>query len=108
MEAMINFVTSTHRCRMQLVQDYFNETTFQTCGICDVCIEKRKKENFHIYDELKEEIISILKRQSTTVEKLEELIAPKDHELFVDVVRDLVDESVLEYDKVWKLKLVKN
>ena len=104
MNAMVGFVLTTHRCRMQLLQDYFNETTFQNCGICDICIEKRKRENLKTFESLKHEILSIIKKKSFAVEELEQQVAPNDHELFVDVVREMVDEGVMEYDKTWKLK----
>ena len=107
MKAMVSFVTLTHRCRMQLIQDYFNEISYEKCGICDVCIEERKKDNRNAFDDLRNEVTSVLKKKSLTVEQVEELIAPKDHELFVDVVREMVDEGVLVYDGVWKLSLIK-
>jgi ATP-dependent DNA helicase RecQ len=99
------FVQNTFRCRMQLIQDYFDETTFQSCGICDVCIEKRKKDNTAAFENLIREILTVMKNKPLTLEELEQQVAPKDRELFVDVVRELVDEGKLEYDKVWKLKL---
>jgi ATP-dependent DNA helicase RecQ len=105
MEAMTSFVETNHRCRMQLVQDYFNETTYQTCGICDVCIEKRKKDNLRSFEDLKAEVMNIIKHKAYSVEELEQQIAPKDHELFVDVIREMVDEGLILYDKAWKLKL---
>ena len=92
---------------MQLIQDYFNEVSYKKCGICDVCVEERKKENQHAFDDLRSEVTSVLKKKSLTVEQVEELISPKDHELFVDVVREMVDEGVLAYDNVWKLSLTK-
>ena len=107
MKAMVSFVTLTHRCRMQLIQDYFNEVSYKKCGICDVCIEERKKDNKNAFDELRDEVTNVLKKKPLTVEQVEELIAPKDHELFVDVVREMVDEGVLAYDSVWKLSLSK-
>lgn len=107
MKAMVSFVTLTHRCRMQLIQDYFNEVSYKKCGICDVCVDERKKENKHAFDDLRNEVTSVLKKKSLTVEQVEELISPKDHELFVDVVREMVDEGVLAYDSVWKLSLTK-
>ena len=107
MQAMIGFVEINHRCRMQLIQDYFNETTFQNCGICDVCIRKRKQENLKSFEDLKSETLNILANNTFTVEELEHRIAPKDHELYVDVIRELVDEGAIEYDKTWKLKLSK-
>jgi ATP-dependent DNA helicase RecQ len=92
---------------MQLIQDYFNEDTDSTCGICDVCIEKRKKDNAHAFEKLREEIITVMKKNVLTVEQLEQQVSPKDRELFVDVVRELVDEGMLSYDKVWKLRIAK-
>jgi ATP-dependent DNA helicase RecQ len=106
MNAIINFVTTQHRCRMQMIQDYFNEVTFDTCGICDVCIEKRKKENLRAFEEIREEVITTLRQESQTVEELEERIAPRDHELFVDVIREMVDDGYLEYDKAWRLQII--
>jgi ATP-dependent DNA helicase RecQ len=106
MNAMINFATTKYRCRMQVIQEYFNEVTFDTCGICDVCIEKRKKENERAFDELRREILNMLKQGSQTIENLEERIAPRDHELFVDVIREMVDDGELQYDKAWRLKLL--
>ncbi len=104
-KAVIGFAESTFRCRMQLIQDYFNEETDKVCGICDICVEKRKKDNFSLYDGLRSEVLAIMRSRSVSVEDLEQLVNPKDRELFVDVVRDLVDEGILVYDQVWKLNL---
>ena len=92
---------------MQVIQDYFGEVTYKTCGICDVCIEQRKSENLHTVKELRDEVLNVLKEKALTVEQLEEFIAPRDQELFIDVIREMVDEGLLEYDSVWKLCLKK-
>ncbi|HEY0771890.1 MAG TPA: helicase-related protein, partial [Sphingobacteriaceae bacterium] len=102
-EAVIGFAENSFRCRMQFVQEYFNETTEAECGICDICIEKRKKSNLKDYDMLKQEVLNVLTLKPYSVEELEQHIAPGDRELFIDVVRDLVDEGTLVYDTVWKL-----
>jgi len=103
MNSMISFITSRNRCRMQLIQEYFNEVTDKTCGICDVCVERRKSENLHAFEDLREEVQFVLRKKALSIEALEEQIAPRDHELFVDVVREMVDEGLLQYDKSWKL-----
>jgi ATP-dependent DNA helicase RecQ len=105
MKAMISFVETTFRCRMQLVQDYFDEHTETTCGICDVCINKRKNDNTEAYDKLRQQVVHAMKSHVLSVEQLEKQIAPKDRELFVDVLREMVDEGILGYDKVWRLKM---
>lgn len=105
--SVVEFVETTYRCRMQLLQDYFNEVTDRECGICDVCIDKRKKDNSRAFEGLRIEVLMVMKTKTLSLEDLEQQIAPKDRELFVDVVRELVDEGVLVYDNTWNLKLAK-
>lgn len=104
MKAMTGYVETTFRCRMQYIQDYFGEQTESTCGMCDVCIEKRKKDNYAAFEALRSEVLAAMKNHVLTIEQLEKQITPKDRELFVDVVRELVDEGELMYDEVWRLK----
>jgi ATP-dependent DNA helicase RecQ len=104
-QAMVAFVQNAFQCRMQLIQDYFNEVSYHTCGVCDICIDKRKKENAGDFRNLQAEILTIMKKKSISLEELEQQVSPKNRELFVDVVREFVDEGVLEYDSVWKLRL---
>ena len=106
-KAVVAFAENTFRCRMQVIQDYFNEVTFKPCGVCDICIGKRKKDNVRAFEELKTEVLRVMKGKSVSLEQLEEQITAKDRELFVDVVRELVDERVLEYDKVWNLRMAR-
>jgi ATP-dependent DNA helicase RecQ len=103
--AVTGFMQNQVRCRMEVIQDYFNETALRECGICDVCIEKRKKRNVRAFDTLREEVLTVMKNRTITLEELEEQVAPDDKELFVDVVREMVDEGTLAYDQAWKLKL---
>lgn len=106
MEAMISYTVSTHQCRMELIQNYFDEVPLKSCGICDVCIGRRKKENLRTYETLRTEVLHVLRDQAMPVEMLEQHISPKDAEIFVDVVRELVDEGKIQYDKVWQLRIV--
>jgi ATP-dependent DNA helicase RecQ len=108
MEAMVDFVTSSHRCRMQIIQDYFDEETDQTCGKCDVCIAKKKEENRVEVKELHQEILNLLSKKLYTIEQLEKHLNPRDTELFIDVIREMVDGGELEYDTAWRLRLKKN
>lgn len=105
MKAMINFTVSDNRCRMQLIQEYFNEDVNKTCGICDICIGKRKRENKQVLEEMRKEIFLLLQSKSLSIEQLEEIIAPRDHELFVDAVREMIDEGEIGYDKTWQLRI---
>lgn len=108
MRAMAGFVASTFRCRMQWIQQYFGEQTEDLCGICDVCIEKRKQDNIRTFDGLRQQVLTVMKKNTLSVEELEKKIEPTDRELFIDVVRELVDQGVLAYDDVWRLRVVKS
>lgn len=105
MNAMIEFVATNHRCRMQLIQEYFGEEVFEVCGKCDVCVSGKKRENLNDYTELHEEVLNVLKDKLFTIEQLEEKIQPKDSELFVEIIREMVDNGEIEYDDVWRLKV---
>jgi len=105
MESMIEFVTTSHRCRMQRIQEYFGEETFQACGKCDVCIAKKKKENILEIKELRNEVMKLVAEKLYTIEQLEERITPQDTELFIDVIREMVDDGEIEYDSVWRLRI---
>jgi ATP-dependent DNA helicase RecQ len=108
MRTMVNFVVQSHQCRMSYIQDYFGEITNNACDICDVCVARRKKENLHETDVLRKEILMLLLKRVMSVEQLEEHIAPKDRELFIEVIREMVDDGEISYDDVWRLKISTN
>lgn len=104
-DAMIAYVTQSHRCRMEVIQEYFDEEALIPCGICDVCIEKRKKENQTVLRDYREQIIYLLKQKPVSAEDLEAAVSPHDQELFVDVLREMVDNGDVAYDEFWVLHL---
>jgi ATP-dependent DNA helicase RecQ len=53
-----------------------------------------------------QEVLNALNQDRKTIEELEERVAPRNHELFVDVVREMVDDGVLQYDNAWRLKVI--
>ena len=105
MEAMVSYVSQSHRCRMQLIQEYFDEITYEVCGTCDVCLEKKKKENRVIFSDYHQQIMYLLKQKNMTVEELELAVSPADHGVFVEVVREMVDAAEISYDKFWVLSV---
>lgn len=104
-KAIQSFVTSTTVCRMVLIQEYFGDEDASDCGKCDVCVARRKKDNLRQMEGLRAEILHVLSERTLSVEELEDHIAPDDHELFIDVVRELVDDGEVRYDETWRLQL---
>jgi len=106
-EAMIAFASGEHRCRMQVILDYFGEESFDVCGACDVCIDRKKKQNVSSFGDYEQMITGLLAQRPMTVDELEEAADPKDKDFFVEVVRELVDRGILAYDDSWVLRKVK-
>jgi ATP-dependent DNA helicase RecQ len=107
MNAMVSYVTQEKRCRMQLLQEYFDETGTKPCGTCDVCIDRKKKANLKALKDYRDQIVYLLNQQPRPMDTLETAVDPKDRELFMEVVRDMLDEGVVAYDKSWTLQLKK-
>lgn len=103
MRAIVSFVSNAHQCRMQFIREYFGESTTEICHLCDVCVANRKKENLVESSSLRDEILLLLSANVMSVEQLEERIAPNDRELFVEVVREMVDNGEIAYDEIWRL-----
>lgn len=103
MDSMINYAEQNVRCRMQVIQEYFDEITYQTCGICDVCISKKKKDNSAVLKDYLDQVIYLLTQKPMTIEELETAVAARDKELFIEAVRELVDAGSIAYDDIWVL-----
>lgn len=103
MEAIKNYAEQDHQCRMQVIQEYFDEVTYATCGMCDICIGKRKKENLVMLKDYEQQILYLLKQKPMTVEDLETAVDPTEKELFIEVVREMVDSAQIAYDEFWVL-----
>lgn len=106
MEAMVEYTNQSHRCRTQFIQSYFGEETFSTCGACDVCIAKKKKENRTAVKDYHDQILFLLQQKPMTSEELEDAVNPDDHDLLVDVIREMLDANEIKYDEFWVLRKV--
>jgi ATP-dependent DNA helicase RecQ len=105
MESMIEYGQQKHRCRMQVMLAYFDEHTGVDCGNCDVCIERKKKDNASLFQDYQKTITKAITEKPMTVDELEGAMNPRDHHLFIEVVRELVDQGVICYDSYWVLRL---
>jgi len=45
LQAMLEYTHNDHYCRSQLLLGYFGEQDAPLCGMCDICIANRKREN---------------------------------------------------------------
>ncbi len=92
------YALQTRRCRSLVLQEYFGEQSDVECGLCDICLKKKKETTTYTASELQK---IILKLVSEGIDTLEILIAKKEiatKEVLTKTIEQLVDEELLKID----------
>ena len=94
LEAMINYVESTNRCRSQSLIAYFGETNTKRCGKCDVCLERNKLSlNEREFDEVISRIKPILQEKPSSLEEIVLAASPVHEDKVLLAIRWLLDNN---------------
>ena len=103
---MGRYVTTSTRCRTQLLLEYFGEVNDTRCRICDYCLVERKKEREkQQQDMLREQVMALVQTQAWLPKELLRQFEPKHAEAVTAVVRELLDLGRLQYQKSGKLEV---
>ncbi len=43
--SMLRYAQNEERCRSQIIEEYFGDRDAQPCGVCDVCLARRREQN---------------------------------------------------------------
>jgi len=98
--SMVRFVESNLRCRNIMLLEYFGEITDKECGLCDVCVQKRKKtETQRIFNHYREQILMILNEKSYSLELLFLKIPNAERNTFVHIIKEMLGRQELIYEK---------
>ncbi|MEK9614644.1 MAG: RecQ family zinc-binding domain-containing protein, partial [Flavobacteriaceae bacterium] len=107
MKAVINYAFSNDTCRSQLLLSYFGDSNNE-CGVCDVCLSKKrdKKLNSKQFKEIKNDIITLLKKTSLEPRELTTKLASKHEEKNIrSMVQWLLDENIIQLNELNKIKI---
>ena len=91
-EAMIAYAENNGECRSRQLLRYFGETQSCDCGVCDVCIAKKKTSR----NRLDDEIIDILAASPLTIKQLSQRLPKMAKDDLISTVRRLLDRGVLQ------------
>lgn len=91
-EAMIAYAENNSECRSRQLLRYFGETQSCDCGVCDVCIAKKKTSR----NRLDDEIIYILAASPLTIKQLSQRLPKIAKDELTSTVRRLLDRGVLQ------------
>jgi ATP-dependent DNA helicase RecQ len=87
-KAVINYIQHKQRCRTQLLLEYFGEITDNHCGVCDICLEK-KKANKESLDYTKI-IIDTLQTQNLPLKELIATAKPANIQDFISQLQEMM------------------
>ena len=95
-DAVVHYASSGHKCRSQLLLQYFGETESVRCGKCDVCMERNELNvSKYEFDTLGEQIKKALLEPCFYEELLAKIEGKSDN--VVKVVRWLLENEKIVY-----------
>jgi ATP-dependent DNA helicase RecQ len=98
-ESVIDFVKDNNTCRSRKVLRYFDETTFEDCGTCDVCLRKSNKTKGASSKQIKEQLHMLLEHKNYRLDELISLMYHYSKEDVVDCINQLTDDKEITIDK---------
>jgi len=95
-EAMIHYASSGHKCRSQLLLQYFGENESVRCGKCDVCLSRNELDvSKYEFDTISEQIKKVLIQPCFYEELLSRIEGTPEH--VVKIVRWLLENEKIVY-----------
>lgn len=107
MKEVNDYSTNVEQCRTQQLLFYFGELYEQRCGVCDNCVEDKKRFNDNDnFRQLRSRIISTIEGESIEVNEIVIKVNHTDKKEVISVLRKMIDFGEVEYDELGALKLV--
>lgn len=102
-DGMLSYVTAEGECRSVIIQRYFGDSEAQPCGVCDVCL--RRKRDSRGGDECTERVVKILRSGDKDIKELA-LAMGTEGDRVVEIVDKLVREGKILLSERGKLKII--
>jgi ATP-dependent DNA helicase RecQ len=103
--AVIEYATTATRCRQQLLLDYFAESDAPTCGVCDVCLARKKAQQAPADTaSLQAGLLETLKAAPYSPRELVARYPPAETPTVTAALRTLVEAGKLAYAADGKLR----
>ncbi|MDQ3190569.1 MAG: RecQ family ATP-dependent DNA helicase [Bacteroidota bacterium] len=94
MNSVIHYVQSSHKCRSQLLLAYFGENNFNSCGLCDICLEAKRAEiSTSEFEKISNSIESLLKKTPLPITSLVDSFKDTNEEKIIKAIQWLIDNN---------------
>ena len=106
MESVISYLHNEERCRTQQLLEYFGEVNYNPCGVCDNCVQNKKREEEQKLKQKYEKQIIALVDQSDDLDvgKIVNAIAPENKQVLTLLIAEWVDHGILRFNEFGKLE----
>ena len=105
LDGMLTYANNTSVCRSRKLVAYFNEPQSADCGVCDVCIERKKLAMSETeFEHLVEVIYAQTHSVPVFIEQLVSQLSGYPNEKVVETVRYLLDNDKLRYNQSHQLE----
>ncbi|MDF3077598.1 MAG: RecQ family ATP-dependent helicase [Sphingobacteriaceae bacterium] len=95
-EAVIGYAESD-ACRSRTLLSYFDETESHDCGVCDVCIERKRQSNAaDLTDQISNEILQLLPAKHMLLDELVSSVKVGTEMQRIEVIRNLLDAGKIK------------
>jgi ATP-dependent DNA helicase RecQ len=104
-EQMIHYVKQKERCRSVLLLEYFGESGAKDCGVCDLCLQKKKVQaNHENYTKFHSPILSAIGEEQMEINQVVQKIDIKSKNAILSVIREMVDSGEIIYTEQGRLQ----
>jgi ATP-dependent DNA helicase RecQ len=105
-KAVIHYTQHEYRCRTQLLLEYFDEVSYDHCGICDICVTRNKtphrdktSPSTQQFNEISSMLKKYLSNKPTSPEQLIAELQPENEQQVYESLRIMLDQGILHYDR---------
>ena len=103
--AVVRYVSHQHRCRTQLLLEYFGEVSQESCQVCDICVQKKKSQTDDKTDILYDQIIEKLQSGPLALKIIIEKLQPNKEKEILETIKKMVDVRALIYTDDGRIKI---
>lgn len=90
---------SRKRCRSQQLLAYFDEADAKKCGVCDICIEEKRRQNAtDVVDDITNEVVQLLTADALDINVLLSSIKTGSDKDRLDTIRLLLDAGKIKFN----------